>query len=107
MTYFEVRSRKANPVSMNALLKPVVKNIGMESTLQFDTVFNNWEYIVGSTNAKNTKPLSIKDGVLAIAVTTPAWLTQARYYKKSFINKVNNFEKRIGALIHDIHFIAS
>jgi len=96
------RIRKANPISLGNILGRVTEELGLESTLFYESIKRNWESIVGSTNAKNIKPLTVKNGILTISVSSPAWMTQARFYKASFINKINKFEHNHTAEIHDI-----
>jgi predicted nucleic acid-binding Zn ribbon protein len=99
-----LRKRKANPVSLKNVLRPTVKDIGIESKIFFEELKKNWEHIVGKTNAKNTRPLSLADGVLTIAVFSPVWVTQTRFYKSTFIEKINSFDNLNDYTIHEIHF---
>ena len=98
------RKRKANPVSLENVLGLTIKDIGIESKIFFEEIKKNWEHIVGKTNAKNTRPLSLTGGVLTIAVFSPVWVTQTRFYKSTFIKKLNNFDNLNDCKIHEIHF---
>ena len=98
------RKRKANPVSLENVLGPTIRDIGIESNILFERIKKNWENIVGTTYAKNTKPLSLKDGVLTITVSPQVWITQARFYKSTFIEKINKFDKLNDYKICEIHF---
>jgi predicted nucleic acid-binding Zn ribbon protein len=42
-------------------------------------VFSRWEAIVGSSVAAHAQPLSLRDGVLRVAVDEPGWATQLRF----------------------------
>ena len=99
------RMRKANPVSLENVLGSAVKEMGLESNILFEKIRKNWENIVGKTNAKATKPFSFRDGVLTLAVSSPAWMTQTRFYKSSFIEKINNFDNHYGIKIREINFV--
>jgi len=105
MVFKSTLNRNANPVNIKSAIIPVIKQLGLESTLLFEKLKTNWEIIVGSTNAKNTKPLGIENGILTVSVSSPAWITQARFYKSSFIEKINSFDGQTGTHIKDIKFI--
>ncbi len=104
MTIRSERARKANPVSLEKALGSVIQETGLESTVSLHKIKKNWDKIVGKTNARNTQPLALKKGILTIAVSSPVWMTQARFYKTSFIMKMNNFCNYRNSTIHDIQF---
>ena len=66
---------------------------------------DNWQEIVGAANARNTRPVSLKNGKLIIAVSSPVWMTQALFYKSSFIEKIDKFMSPDNVGIRDIRFI--
>jgi len=105
MDFHIKRIRKANPVSLENVLGSVVKEIGLESDILLEKITKNWENIVGKTNAKATKPVTLNDGVLILTVSSPVWMTHTRFYKSSFIEKINNFDNRYGGKIHEINFV--
>ena len=90
--YQRKRTKKANPVNIHGVLKSVIKELKCEPDIFFEQVKKNWESIVGTASARNTKPVKFNKDILTIAVSSPVWLTQARYYKSSFIEKINEFE---------------
>lgn len=98
------RKRKANPVSLENVLGPTIRDMGIESNILFEKIKKNWENIVGKTNSKNTRPLSLTDGVITIAVSSPVWITQTRFYESKFIKKINDFENLSDYKIHKIYF---
>ena len=97
------RVRKANPVSLEKVLGPAVRNLGLEPVVALDRLRLEWDSIVGSANARNTRPLELDKDVLIIAVSSPAWMTQTRFYKTAFIDKINALGID-GARISDIKF---
>ena len=99
------RFRKANPVDISDVLGSVVKELHCETDLYFEQLKKQWENIVGSANAKNTRPVSLVKGVLTIAVSSPVWLTQSLFYKSSFIKKVNDYNPVSDCIIYDIKFV--
>ncbi len=98
------RKRKANPVSLSYMLAPVLVELGLGPDIRLEKLKNHWQDIVGAMNARNTRPLSLQDGILTVAVSSPVWITQARFYSSDFIKKINSFEPEDGVNIREIHF---
>ena len=101
----DVRFRKANPVSLSLILAPLVTELGIDSDIFFRKLRNNWQEIVGPANARHTKPLSLDGSVLTIAVSSPAWNTQARYLKSSFLRNIERFEPDGRTEVRDLRFV--
>jgi predicted nucleic acid-binding Zn ribbon protein len=99
------RERLANPVTVSALIGTTVKQLGVDTEIKFEKIKKNWQLIVGQGNARQTRPVSIKGDVLTVAVSSPAWLVQTRFYKADFVSKINNYEKQDQAIVRDINFI--
>lgn len=99
-----VRNGKFNPVLIKSALVPLIRELGLEADIHFDVINNNWENIVGKVNSMNTKPFSLKQGVLSISVSSPVWMTQSRFLKSSLIDKINGFTAAEGIRITDISF---
>ena len=104
MEFQNRRHEKANPVSVDKLMGPVIQDMGIESLVVLEKIKNNWEIIVGTTNAKNTNPSSLRHGILTIAVSSPVWMTQARFYKSTIIEKINNFGNLSNYKISEVMF---
>ena len=100
----ETRTRKANPVSVSCLVDSAVNSLGAGSHIRLDTMKKNWESIVGETNARHTRPLAFDQDIITIAVSSPAWLTQTRFYKASFIDAINRFYQH-DVVVTDIRFV--
>lgn len=52
-------------------------------------LFSRWEEIVGPTLARHVHPLTLADGVLAVAVDQPAWATQVRALAATILARVD------------------
>ena len=98
------RLRKANPVMLDNILGSLLKELGFGPDIYLEKIKKNWNTIVGKTNARNTKPVKIKNGILTITVSSPVWMTQARFYQSSFIEKINNFDSQNSNKIKKISF---
>jgi len=99
------RIHKANPVNVSNIVNSVVKNIGFGPDIRLEKLKKMWNNIVGEVNAKNTRPIAIKNEKLTVAVSSPAWIIQTRFLKSSFIEKINKFDPQDSVNIHDINFI--
>lgn len=101
----ETRYRKANPVKLDCIIHALVEDLGIGPDIFLKKLTSRWQDIVGATNARNTKPVSLSDGLLTVAVSSPAWNAQARYLKPSFLMKIQEFEPHDVAEVRDIRFV--
>lgn len=99
------RPRKANPVALEKILVPLADSIGLSSDVRFDKLKRNWLAIVGDVNARNTKPTDLRNGILTVSVSSPVWITQARFYTSTFIKKINAFDAGDGVEVREIRFV--
>ena len=95
------RPKPANPT--NKLVPAVMKQLGLEQRLQQSQVFYLWPNIVGSDIARHAQPVSLRNGLLVVAVDHPVWLQElVRYDKPLILQKVR---ERIGKqAVRDICF---
>ena len=105
MIPFKERKRKANPVKLSRFIHSVVDDLGFGTDIRLEKLKKNWNIIVGPVNARNTIPLTLKDEILTVSVSSPAWITQARFYVSSFIEKINGYDPGDGIVLKDIRFI--
>jgi predicted nucleic acid-binding Zn ribbon protein len=80
--------------STNKLVPIVMKHLGLEQRLQQSQVFYLWADIVGADIARHAQPVSLRNGLLVVAVDHPVWLQElSRYHKALILQKVH---ERIG-----------
>ena len=99
--------RRANPVGLDHLLVSLADTLGMRKDLRLENLKKNWPDVVGALNARNTKPASFRDDVLTVEVTSPVWLTQARFISSTFLSAVNSFDPEDRCTVREIHFVLS
>ena len=99
------RTRKANPVKLSSFVPFLIDDLGFSTEFRLEKLKKNWYEIVGKANARNMKPMALKDGMLTVSVSSSAWVTQARFYKSSYIEKINSFDSQDSVVICDIRFI--
>ena len=105
MKWNNTRSRKANPVKLTHVVQTLVKNLGIGPDIHLEKIKKNWQEIVGVTNSRNTRPVSLKNEILTVAVSSPVWISEVRFQKASFMKKIKEFKPEINAEIKDIRFI--
>ena len=103
--HYTIRFRKANPVNLSNVIESVVRELHCETDMYFEQLKKQWEHVVGTAGAKNTRPLSLDRGILTIAVSSPVWLTQSRFYTSSFLQKVNSFKTVVNVTVNDVVFV--
>ncbi len=99
------RARKANPVPIDRVLVPLSDSLGLSSDILLEKLKKNWPVIVGATNARNTRPSSFRNGMLTISVSSPVWMTQARFYTPVILKKINDFDNRGGVEVREVQFV--
>lgn len=67
------------PPRLGDLLGPVGARAGIADPKATGIVWARWTDIVGAAVAANAEPTSLRDGVLRIRTTTPAWATELTY----------------------------
>ncbi|HLI53066.1 MAG TPA: DUF721 domain-containing protein [Acidimicrobiales bacterium] len=69
--------REPRPVADS--LERVARRMGAPRPAVASVVFSRWEELVGPDIAGHAKPVSLRDGVLVLAVDHPAWAAQLGY----------------------------
>jgi predicted nucleic acid-binding Zn ribbon protein len=62
------------------------RGVPLASTLS--TVFASWPEMVGESVAQHSRPRSLRDGVLVVAVDEPAWATQLRWLEADLLTRL-------------------
>ena len=94
----------AKPANSTDKLVPLVmKRLGLEQRLQQSQAFLLWPHIVGADVARHAQPVSLRNGMLIVAVDHPVWLQElSRYHKTLILQKV---QERVGKkAVRDIIF---
>ena len=48
-----------------------------------------WNDVVGSSLAKNARPIRVKNGILEVAVPSAVWRTQLNFMATDIVNRIN------------------
>tara|TARA_B110000438_G_C15739512_1_gene617815 strand:+ start:440 stop:715 length:276 start_codon:yes stop_codon:yes gene_type:complete len=71
-------------------IKSFLKKTGLESGVEQQEALKIWKETVGGSISKNTEPISVKNGILIIKVSNPAWRQELQIQKTEIIKRLNN-----------------
>lgn len=77
------------PSSIGGLLAKLAANLGVEHPIESARLFSTWATIVGPEVAAKCLPTGLKDGVLKVRTSSPAWASEFRYLAPEIIKRVN------------------
>ena len=66
----------------------LLRSWGSASVAATGSVFADWDDIVGAQLAGHARPRSLRDGVLVVAVSDPAWATQLRFLEGELVARI-------------------
>lgn len=78
------------PRRVGDALEPLARRLGAPAATALAKVFTAWDDVVGGPLALHSKPLSLLDGVLTVAVDDPAWATEVRFLATTLLERVNS-----------------
>ena len=89
--------------AMDTLVPSVMKGLGLEKRLQESQVFYFWQQIVGADVARHAQPVSLRNGILVVAVDHPIWLQELQRFHKALL--LQKIQEHVGKkAIRDIFF---
>ncbi len=98
----EKKREKSEPRPVGELLDESMGNGFFGLAREMVRVFEVWPKAVGEFNAARTRPESIHNGVLSVAVEGSVWIDRFSYFKADFVDKINH---EVGApVVKDIRF---
>lgn len=69
----EIAARQTAPVPISDALDNAVRTILPRSVIQLGKIRSVWNDIVGKVNARNTSPCFLRDGILYVEISHPAY----------------------------------
>ena len=79
---------RPGPRRVGDSLDRVTTSLGVPSSSTLARVFAAWPELVGESVAANTRPRSLRDGALVVAVEEPAWATQLRFLEADLLARL-------------------
>ena len=77
-----------DPKRVSESLDRIARRLGGPTAGVTAAVFSRWEEIVGEDIAAHAQPVSLRGGVLTLAVDHPAWATQLRYMTSDLLGRI-------------------
>ena len=93
MNYRSFRNSPDEPVGPRRIgetLDALTKRLGLAPPDSLSKVFAGWDGLVGELLAAHLRPVGLRDGVLTVEVTEPAWATQLKFLGDDLIRRVND-----------------
>ena len=76
------------PRRLGQSLDRVARALGGGDSSAMTVVFRHWEACVGPQIAQHAQPLSLRDDVLVVGVSEPAWATQLRFVTPEILGRL-------------------
>ena len=100
----EKRARMKRPAPLSELMDSLFRGKPAEKRLEEGKIWLAWDAAVGAQIAAKARPVSFRDGVLTVTVTSSPWMQQLTFLKKGMMEKLN---ERLGQeLVCDIYLKA-
>ncbi len=92
----------SKPKAIRSILETTLKGLELDTQLKAYSLWGAWQDIVGESIASQTELHTIRNRILFIHVSHPAWTQQLQFLKPTLLRKINTF---LGEdLIQDIRF---
>lgn len=80
----------SDPVGIRSLLVELAAKFGIGDAAETVRLFAAWERIVGPQVASRCRPEVLKDGVLKVRTSSPAWAAEVKYLSAQIARRVND-----------------
>jgi predicted nucleic acid-binding Zn ribbon protein len=81
-------SSEREPAALGESLDRLVRGLGAPSAATVGGLFERWAEVVGDRVADHARPVSLRDGILVVAVDDPAWAPQLRFLEPEILARV-------------------
>lgn len=81
--------RGREPRGLGDVVGSLAAELGWTEPLAQSEIFTDWADVVGEENARHSRPVEIKDGLLFIKCDTTSWATQLRNLKVSITTTIS------------------
>lgn len=93
-------------IRADSLLRPILKNLGIEDGSRLAQIKQNWQKIISRPLSSHMSPSKLSGSELLLNVDSPIWLQQLGYYKREITEKLNaygvrNVRFRLGKISQD------
>jgi predicted nucleic acid-binding Zn ribbon protein len=81
-------SSGGEPQPLGDSVDRLVRSLGAPSAKLTQSVFADWDDIVGPAIAPHAKPKALRERTLVVAVADPAWATQLRFLEGELLERI-------------------
>lgn len=85
----EKRSRMRRPLAVADLLTASLRGRPAEKRLKEGRIWLLWEEAVGRQIASQAQPVTLRDGILTVAVASAPWMQELNFLKRGIVVKLN------------------
>lgn len=77
------------PTDIRSILIELADGFGIANAAETVRLFSAWERIVGPQVASRCEPVMLKEGVLKVRASSPAWAAELRFLGPQIARRVN------------------
>ena len=100
----ETRQKMKRPTPVSVLLAASFRGKPAEKRLEEGKIWLVWNAAVGKQIAAKARPVSFRDGILTVGVSSAPWMQQLTFLKTGMIEKINECLGR--DLVRDLYLKA-
>lgn len=86
--------RNSNHESLGDVIRKLIDSYGLQNKLSEVQLIKAWEEVVGSSIARHTSEIWVKDGILYLRLDSSVLREELTYGKEKIIDLVNDFAGR-------------
>jgi hypothetical protein len=83
---------------VGTILRPLLTRLSLEEKITLNRLKREWSQVFGEPLSRHTSPAEFDKGTLVIAVDTPGWLLQLKFFRQEILEKLHGYG------IRDIRF---
>jgi len=76
------------PQKVGGGVERVLKHLNAPNADVVESVFSDWERLVGEVIASHTRPKRIENGVLVLEVDDPAWASEMEWMSEELLRRI-------------------
>ena len=95
--------RRSRPTHLDDALRPYVRRLARRQPSIHPDIWTRWADIVGADIARRSGPISLRRGLLVIAVGSSAWLQELSFWRNRLLDR---FTEEVGPnVVTDLRFV--
>ncbi len=80
--------------SLGEVLQTLIEKMGWQDEYDLSIIMNNWNDLVGEKFAKESKPVSLKNGVMTVISQSSVWRAELFYRRHEIIDKISKLRNK-------------